>query len=302
MTEASEITTPAAETAVTEQVTDADLSAAWESEPVVKTEEVKTEPIETAEEKTLLTPEEKGAEGELEVDDIPDEPADNRDRSRLGRRMKSLEDTLTSLASKLDGIAKPAVETGPVVAPGNVTYGDEYMAQQIEEAKEAGIIPDIITTPEDIIATNTFVNRVNQSMQLQYAQGYLGEVARLKTASNVPEKLHTDILAELQSPTSPFNTRHVNNPVIDARINYAEAKAFLLEKSIVTPGTVFKGKETGATGVTASTRTETKTDEMPALDDKANEFIRLTGMNPESVKAALKEPMPWNLRGAGGTR
>ncbi len=308
MADQIETTTPAATEAVTDKpVTDADLASAWESdqgaEKVEATPEVK--PAETVkevkEEATEELPVETSEETEDEEGDLPDEPADNRERSRLGRRMKTLEETLNLINSKLDGIAKPAE---PTVAPERVVYGDEYLAQQITEAKEAGIIPDVITTPEDIIATNTFVNRVNQTMQLKYAQGYLGEVKRLQTAGKVPDKLHSEIMAELQSATSPFNQRHVDNPVVDARINYAEAKAFILEKKAAVPKTVFKGKQTDTppTGVTESTRTDVINDEMPALDEKANEFIRLTGMSPESVKAALKEPMPFHLRGQSGAR
>lgn len=304
MADQIETTVPATETTVTEKVTDVDLGAAWENDQGAAVTEVKVEPEVKLEEKVEGKTEteetqETAEETEVQDDDLPYEPADNRERSRLGRRMKSLEETLNTLVSKLDGITKPAETT---VALEKVTYGDEYMAQQITEAKEQGIIPDIITTPEDIMATNAFVNRVNQTMQIRYAQGYLGEVKRLQTVGKVPDKLHNEILVELQSATSPFNQRHVDNPVIDARINYAEAKAFLIEKKTVTPKTVFKGKMDVATGVTASTRTDVVKDEMPALDEKANEFIRLTGMNPDSVKAALKEPMPFHLRGTGGTR
>ncbi len=327
MADQIETTTPVAIEAVTDKpVTDADLASAWENDQGATGKEGKEgiKPAETEEEKVAaeaaaleaaekakgeaeeqarLEAEEKArketGEGE-EGGELPDEPADNRDRSRLGRRMKSLEETLNTLVSKLEGIVKP-VET--TVAPEKVVYGDEYLAQQITEAKEAGIIPDIITTPEDIIATNTFVNKVNQTMQIKYAQGYLGEVKRLQIAGEVPDKLHSEIMAELQSATSPFNQRHVDNPVIDARINYAEAKAFLIEKKMAVPKSVFKGKQPDvATGVTASTRTDVVKDEMPALDEKANEFIRLTGMSPDSVKAALKEPMPFHLRGTSGTR
>jgi len=298
-----ETTIPATETAVTEQVTDADLGAAWENDQGATGEtQIETQ----GEVATEETQEVEGTAGDIEGqedDGIPDEPADNRERSRLGRRMKSLEDTLSNISSKLDTIGKPATEEQGFVAPVQTVYGDDYLAQQIQSAKEQGIIPDIITTPEDIIRTNNFVNSVNQHMQQRYAQGYLGETSRLQTAGKVTDTLHDEIMAELKSTTSPFNTQHTGNPTIDARINYAEAKAAILAKQVATPKTVFKGKgaET-ATGVTASTRTDSKVDDMPTLDEKANEFIRLTGMKPESVKAALKEPMPFHLRGTSGTR
>jgi len=304
MAEGSENTMPAGNEAVTAQVTDAELSAAWGNNQEATGEtQIETQGEVAPEGTQGVDGTTEGEEG-LEDDGIPDEPADNRERSRLGRRMKSLEDTLFNISSKLDTIGKPATEETAVVAPvHSAVYGDDYLAQQIQAAKEQGIIPDIITTPEDIIMTNNFVNQVNQSMQHRYVHGYLGETARLQTVGKVADTLHNEIMAELRSSTSPFNTQHTGNPSIDARINYAEAKAAILAKQVATPKTVFKGKgaET-ATGVTASTRTDTVKEEIPELDAKALEFVRYTGMKPESVKAALKGETPFHLRGAGGTR
>ena len=104
-------------------VTDADLSSAYDSDQQVQ-EKVETEPKEEPEVKT--EPKEEVAEP------VTGEPTDNAERSRLGRRLKTIEEKFDAFLSKLENQqpqAKPQE---------NVTYDDHYIQSQIDAAVERG--------------------------------------------------------------------------------------------------------------------------------------------------------------------
>jgi hypothetical protein len=297
-----ENTTPAAETTVTENVTDADLSAAWENDQVAKEE--------TSEETVMGEEGQEEHSESLEQEEDGEsfeEPADNRERSRLGRRMKTIEANLQTILEKMEATTKPndQQQQAPYI-PTQQVGRDAFIDQQLNNAISQGLLPEIITTAADVRKIKAYEDvlgaQYDEALAVQYTKGYLGETQRLKTNGKVSDDLHAEIMQELRSETSPYNARHTGNPAIDARINYAEAKAALLTKKVAAPKTVFKGKADLATGITTSTRMDNTKDEMPELDAKALEFVKYTGMKPETVKATLKGDMPFHLRGTGGAR
>lgn len=291
------------ETATVTNVTDEALSSAYDN---VQTDNVEqkdvTENTEITGEETQET-EEAGEQEQKEV--IPDEPVDNAERSRLGRRMKQMEeDFKTSQQLLLDEIKalrgeKPQPQENAV--PENVTYNDAFIQSQLDMAVEKGLIPSTIITPQDQVKVNNFISNLQNEMGSQYSNKYLGVLKSPSLKGQTPDDIHAEVIAELQRYESPFNQRRYDNPVLDARLNYLEAKESILMKRLSEgkPANVFKGKPKNApaTGTSVSTKTATVTDELPALDETSMDFIKRSGMSVESVKNALKEPMPLHLRG-----
>lgn len=268
-------------------VTDADLASAYDSDQQVQ-EKVETEPKEEPEVKT--EPKEEVAEP------VTGEPTDNAERSRLGRRLKTIEEKFDAFLSKLENQqpqAKPQE---------NVTYDDHYIQSQIDAAVERGELPATIVTPQDQYVVNRFVNGLQSFIGNKYAVSYINTLKSPNLKGDTPDDIHAEVVAELQNVESPFNLKRYNNPQLDAQLNYLEAKNSILQKklsNVKTDKSVFKGKPPDAppTGTSVSTRTTTAQYEMPKLDEASQDFIKRTGMSDESVAKALKSEMPYHLRG-----
>ena len=288
--------TPQEEKPVTE-VTDADLASAFDSDQQTQTEEVKTEIKEEIKE---VQTEEKEEVQEEHQEKETEEPVDSAERSRLGRRLKTIEEKFDTFLSRLD--AQPQAQQAAPVQ--NVNYNDNYIQSQIEAAVERGEVPATIVTPQDQYVVNNFVNKVQTEMERQYAIGYINTLKAPQLKGTTADDIHAEVVAELQKIDSPFNRKQYFNPQMDAKINYIEAKNYILEKKLSgekTDKNVFKGKpkDAPATGTSVSTRTATVANELPALDEASQDFIKRTGMSVESVKAALSETLPIHLSGRG---
>jgi hypothetical protein len=293
--------TPQEKTPVADKtVTDADLSSAWDSQ---QTQE-QTEKVETKEEPKEEVQEEKqeaAPKESQEPEELPEEPADNAERSRLGRRLKQMEETQKQLLDEIKSlIGGQPQQPQQQQVPENVTYDDRFVQTQIDAAVERGEIPATIVTPQDQLVVNRFIGGLQQQIGNQYARQYLGTLTSPKLKGDTPDDIHAEVVTELQRVESPFNLRRYNNPALDAQMNYLEAKnAILLKKFTEKPESVFKGKpkDAPATGTSVSTRTAAVNNDLPELDAASQDFIKRTGMSPESVRNALKNEMPYYLRG-----
>ena len=274
---------PVAETSVT----DADLASAYDSDQQVQ-EKVETEPKEEPEVK--LEPKEEVAE------QVTEEPTDNAERSRLGRRMKNIEEKFDAFLSKLE-TQQPQAKPQE-----NVIYDNHYIQSQIDAAVERGELPATIVTPQDQYVVNRFVNGLQSFIGNKYAVSYINTLKSPNLKGDTPDDIHAEVVAELQNVESPFNLKRYNNPQLDAQLNYLEAKNSILQKklsSVKTDKSVFKGKPPDAppTGTSVSTRTAAVNNDLPQLDEASQDFIKKTGMSVESVVKALKSEMPLSLRG-----
>jgi len=311
-------TPPETATVTTTSVTDAALSAAFDAEqPTGQQMEqtATTTETETTEQAAAGEGEQTGEQtGEQQAEQTEtgehEEPADNAERSRLGRRLKTIEEKFDAMLARMEqqtGAQPPAQPAAqqPAQIPVNVTYDETFIEAQIQAAVDAGNLPATIMTPQDQVKVNQFVTGLQQYMGNQYAVGYLNTLKAPTLKGTTPDDVHAEVLAELQKVESPFNLRRYNNPQVDAQVNYLEAKTAILEKRMTAtkPTGAFKGKpaRSPATGTSVSTRTATAgADELPPLDEASLDFIKRTGMSTESVKAALKGDMPLSLRGRLG--
>ena len=302
--EQTQTQTPQEPATVTQTVTDEALSSAYDAAQTT-TEQAQTETTQTTEQQTEQTATTETGQAEEHQEPIETEehlePTDNAERSRLGRRLKATEDKLDAILAKLEGQPGGQAQQQPAQVAENVTYDDTYIQNQIDAAIAEGKLPETIMTPHDQYRVNQFVNGLHQTMSNQYAFRYLNTLKAPVLKGNTPDDIHAEVIEELQKVDSPFNLRRYDNPTVDAQMNYLEAKASVLQKRLAggKPTTVFRGRPEGspATGTSVSTRTETVVDEMPALDEASQDFIKRTGMSVDSVKSALKGPMPFHLRG-----
>lgn len=283
-------TMPHEESPVAEKtVTESDLSSAWDKDQEPKVEQKEEPKVEEVKEE----PKEEVQEVKEEVQELPDEPADNTERSRLGRRLKTIEEKFDAFLSKLETPKQPPQE--------NVTYDDLFIQRQMEAAVERGELPATIVTPQDQYLVNRFVNNIQAQIGNQYAVNYINTLKSPQLKGDTPDDIHAEVVAELQNVESPYNLKRYNNPKIDAQINYLEAKAHILQKKAMetAPKSAFKGKpkDSPPTGTSVSTRTAPVEDDMPSLDEASLDFIKRSGMSMESVKTALKQDMPYYLRG-----
>jgi len=291
-------TTPQVEKPVT-KVTEADLASAWEStqEKAVETK-VETKPEPEGEHQEEAKPEPKG--DEHQEGELPEEPADNVERSRLGRNLSNLQKKFDAFMEKFEQQTpqKPQQAQPPVE---NITYNDQFIQSQIEAAVERGELPATIVTPQDQLQVTRFMNGLQSYMGNQYANQYLGTLSSPVLKGDTPDDIHAEVVAELQRIESPFNLRRYDNPTLDAQVNYLEAKSAILMKkySGKKPDNVFKGKpkDSPATGTSVSTRTDMVSEDIPELDQASQDLIKRMGISPETVKAALKNEMPYHLRG-----
>lgn len=295
MADETQETTPQETATVTEKVTDEALASAWDA----TTTETETKPEIKEETEEVQEPEQVAKEESQP--ETPEPPDDHQERSRLGRRLKSVEEKIDSFLARLEQQPPAAATAETARIPENVTYDDNYIQAQIEAAVENGTIPGTIMTPQDQWKVNQFVTGLQQYIGSQYATKYLNTLKTPSLRGDTPDDIHVEVVEELQKVDSPFNRRQYDNPVMDAKINYLEAKSAILQKRLLKgePTTVFKGKPPGTppTGTRVNTRTDTAADDIPELDANSQDFIKRSGMSMDSVKAALKEPLPLHLRG-----
>jgi DNA mismatch repair ATPase MutL len=303
MAEETQGSTPQEQATVTQPVTDADLSSAWENAQTAQPQD--SQPQEQTTEQQTQTETEPQTQTETETAteaEEPDEPIDHKERSRLGRRLAKMEEHYGKIEQLLERFAQPQQpqqsQPQPLAPTAPVAYGDSYLQQQLDAAKQNGIIPDFVTTPEDHIKIDAFVRQVRGQMEQQYSNAYLQEVANIKTQSAVPDELHAEIVKELTGAT-PFNVKHYDDPLIDSRINYANAKAAVLERRLTAASTKFKGQHSALpTGVTTSDRVQSAAvPKIPKFTEAEADFIKRTNMSEASIERAFKEELPFHLRG-----
>jgi hypothetical protein len=208
---------------------------------------------------------------------LEDEEPDQKERTRLGRRLKRMEDQFTQLMDKIDTLTPQKREQYYPPTEANVT-GDD--------------LPEYVATGQDVVKVLSMYEKKKAKEQEQYEQGYLQNFRKMGTKDG---DYYEEIFSEMQQN---FNVKHTGDPLVDSRINYAEAKAALMSKKVapVKAKPNVRGERPSASAdLSVSTRETTRATELPQLDDFAKEFISKTGMKEDSVKGALSGETPIHL-------
>ncbi len=205
------------------------------------------------------------------------EPADQSERSQLGRRVKRMEDSISSIDRKLS---------------------EYFSGQQSNQPQPDQPDQQIVSTAADVYKVlENHEKRKEQSRQ-QYSNEFLKEVQNLSYDN--PD-LHAEVTREMfEVPNSPFNQYRTGNAIADANWNYSRAMQAVLAKKHARPmnqqtgGNQPSRQQMTATGVSVGTRTQTSTVPPVQLDEFAARFVK--GMNPETAQRALSGELPPYLK------
>lgn len=246
-------------------VTDEELeAAAKEEQETPKEEEGKAEE------------EEKQEEEAKEEEKTPDEPDDNRERSNLGRRVKAMEDTVTTLANAVqqfvDNTNKPGEESGE-------SDDVEYL------------------TKKDVESYFTQLRTKEANQLKEYDNTYLRHEVTL--GMDLSEEEYEEVRQERMAN---FNVRHTDDPRADAEKNFLLAQNAVLKNKIggKKPNPLKGKKPEAPLGGPSGSENEGKQEKSIILDDAAKEFVEKMGMSEESVKKALSGDTPLYLQGSKG--
>lgn len=223
----------------------------------------------------------------LEPSDVADvkDADEHSEASRLGRKVKRLEEQLNAV---LGSIEEREIERREIDRNLESFTGSVGKGQKPEE-----VLPEFISTREDVEKVVEARDKRNSQMAEAYRQRYIKTLRQLGGVNN---EIHGDILREMQD-NPIFNSMETRNPFIDARLNYAEAKASILAKrgAGTAAGTAMGGnplQNNMATGLSATNRNITSnTPEKINLSPDAEEYRRATGMSDDDVRRFLaKKP------------
>jgi len=248
----------------------------------VKTEETVPAVVTETEVKAEEAKDEVKVEEEKPVESKKEEikPDDNAERSRLGRRVKYLEENvLPDISKKLDTLAlllsgkkTESNEDEEYVAPQTQAEFEKQL-KRIDERKQAQV----------------------ESNRTRYTSGYLSATSRLGLMDENSD-LHDEIMKEIQKPE--FNVCYSNDyssdPQSDAERNYFRAKTSLLSQKLKSmsvtkePVNPFKGEKPKVSlGISGTSKTEVSKKPKIELDDAARDFIKRTNMSEKDVEEAL---------------
>lgn len=283
------------EKTVAEEATDDNLSALWDSvkgqEALAKDDvtEVKEEVKEPAKEVVKEETKQPEAKEELppekasEATPAPkEEKEDHKESSKLGRKVHGLYEVIDQLKAEVDRLKKPVSQEPDIV------------------------VPDVISTPEDVqivLAAERQKNQREQEARATAAREYeTGFTRQLVALGEANEDLHGEIMdlimENAKKGSTEFNAKFSDNPSADARVNYAEAKAFILSKKLSEGSGKPKlpVRETAAAPPVQPAAGATKMDVKPASAKKLSPeaehymaYLRRQGTSEEEIEEYTKE-------------
>jgi len=212
-------------------------------------------------------------ETEEEVSEVPEpveeevkEPTDNRERSQLGRKVKELEERLAQRDERIDTL---------------VSKLDMYLTKPAE--------PEEID-PNDAQELRNFVRvevknmtveeqRAKEAYETDYGKSFLAHGKEEPDFDGIYDEMFTH-----------FNHIVTGDPKVDARINYAEARASFLAKKNAKPKVNLKGDSAKGVGVGGGTIIKDKIKPATKLSPEAQEMIDdMRRRNPKFDEAKFIE-------------
>ena len=193
----------------------------------------------------------------------PQPDAENAERTRLGRRVKKLEDLIGELVTELRESRKT-----PEPAPD---------------------VPETVATPDDVRRILAVEEQRKLNTQRVYHENYRKAIDALGSEN---EDVHEEVIKEILSPNSPFNQILSENPFADAERNYYRAVKAVLKKKAASPvkpkANVRAEKPIAPTGVPVGTTVNAPNSKPFKIDEYARDFMRRMGMSDKSAEDALR--------------
>ena len=195
-------------------------------------------------------------------------PPDHVERSEFGRkaneRLEKMEGRMELILSRLETLDSLQVQ------PKRETNND---------------FPDVVTTAEDVRKINRLDKQNEIEEQKQYSQNYL-KTFRTLGGREDPE-FYKEVFSEM---LKNFDIRHSDDPIMDARINFSEAKIAVLSRKLPQGKTNLRDKKsTIPTDLGIESRSSEITDEDISLDPLARDFAESVGMKKDSIREALRK-------------
>lgn len=231
----------------------------------------------------------EASEEQEEEAEVPPEPSDNGERSKLGRKVKYIEDTVLGFQEQFE---ERMNRLDSLITSNTKLGSNEYGAESGEEEEYIGTKTELKKFLNDY---NRDQETQKQSSQLKYEKGYINTIMRL--GSEETKEDHQAIYDEMMRF---FNAKHSDDPMVDAEKNYLNATRSVLKKRLAAPAkkvNPLKGNKPKAP-LGAGNNSETmakKTRPIPKFDDAAQDFMNKAGISPERAAEILDGEAPANL-------
>ncbi len=259
-----------------EKPTDEALNAAAatvEDKPIVENKAIQNVIIPDKVEEDKITP---------KLDDATDE----NHPTKLGRKVKRLEEDWNSINSKLDLLLSKM-------------GGSESVEEEINEDSIIATADDVLKVFKSQKGKEIYKSLREEETEEEnkhrktYEREYFNTFETFKDNNS---DLHKKIVEEM---LKNFNVVKTGKPEIDAEINYSNAKASVLSGMISGKKPVKPNVEGDKNKLNIGLDVSTNNDEDRRLDvnldEYASEFVKKVGMSAESVKKALSGETPVHL-------
>ena len=216
--------------------------------------------------------------------DSPAPPSDdNAEKSRLGRKVKNLEETIGTL-TKLVEEQKRMME----MLLSNRTLPQQQQEQPEEDEDE---LPEVPTTKEDVVKILEWYERNKERRTLETRRQY--ETAYSQTLISFLNKEDPSIRDEIQKVwAEKYNLAFTNNPIYDAEKGYLLAKMEVLQRM---------AKPSKSTPQYPTTSPSSPSTSSPLnISKEALELARNLGMNDEDIRKAFESNTVFGKQGIIG--
>lgn len=215
----------------------------------------------------------------------PDDPEGHKERSKMGRKLKAVEEQNLELRNDLAEIKalltpKEEVEEEDDGEP--VLYTKTELRELIRKESQS-IAQETIDAPT--------------RKKKEYETAYVGSLEDIEPDLE-PEERET-IIKEILDPKSPFciTRSGFKNPIADATTNFYAAQAARYKKQAITPKHNLKQEEPGGMGGSTGIEIPAKVTVPVKLTDPHARALAEHFFTPEEVSKILAEPIPARLHG-----
>lgn len=200
-----------------------------------------------------------------------DSAEDNSERSRLGRKVAHLYDTVETLTAQLD-----------------------MMLSKQGGSSQANIEPDI--DDDTPLTKKEVMNLLSKSKQAEVESSKKYQSEYVKTVFELTKELDDETADKvINEMEKNYRSKYSDNAPFDAERNFYRAYTSTLKGS--KPSNPRQGNPPNLpSGISGNDKGKVREVEIPDLDETAKDFIRRSGMTDEQIKEALTKPTPLYLR------
>jgi len=189
---------------------------------------------------------------------------DNAERSRLGRKVKHLEETIVNLTSQLETQTKLLQSLVERMSP------KESAKEEDEE--------EVITTKKDVLRVLTEAEKKKMEEKARYENNYVKTFQSLLMQED--DGIRSDIY---KTWNDKYNVVFTGDPVRDAEIGYLKAKVDVLSRH------TYKGREETPFQPTKSSPSEYS--KRYTLNPEVMELAQYFGLSDDDIKSALESDL-----------